>query len=70
MEVHRKQLELDEQAKLDRLNKILSDQAQKDKERIEYRNKMLANKMNMLKNQKQLKKKERNNCIFEDKSFY
>jgi hypothetical protein len=55
MEAHRKQLEMDEQAKLDRLNKILSDQAQKDKERIEYRNKMLANKMNMLKNQKQLK---------------
>ena len=41
--------------KLEKLKKMFNDQAQRDKERIDYRNKMLTTKISQLKSQKQAK---------------
>lgn len=55
LEAHRKQQETEEKMKLEKLKRLLNDQAQRDRERIDYRSKMLMTKINLLKSQKQAK---------------
>jgi hypothetical protein len=57
---------MDEQNRLDKLKKMLNDQAQRDKDRIDYRNKTLTEKINLFKTQKQMKlheHEEKEKCL-------
>lgn len=58
LDAHKKQLEQQEQMRLDKLNKVFAEQSRKDRERIEFRNNLLIEKKIDLSSQKQSKQGE------------
>ena len=56
--MHKKQQELEEQNKLNRLQRTLEEQAEKDRERIELRNAAFRERINQLKAHKEKKQME------------